>query len=69
VRSLHRELADGTLPGMAEWRDWHDTGEVPERWSRFEEEFRDADSAELFQELADKAATESGGPPPGRRRP
>lgn len=30
VRSLLAELADGTLPGLAGWRDYHATGRVPD---------------------------------------
>lgn len=29
VRALHRELVEGTLPGFAQWRDFHVHGEVP----------------------------------------
>jgi DNA-binding PadR family transcriptional regulator len=29
VRSLLAELTDGTLPGLAEWREYHATGRVP----------------------------------------
>jgi DNA-binding PadR family transcriptional regulator len=29
VRRLLVELTDGTLPGLAEWRDYHATGRVP----------------------------------------
>jgi DNA-binding PadR family transcriptional regulator len=29
VRSLLAEIADGTLPGLAEWREFHATGRVP----------------------------------------
>lgn len=46
VRGLLARIADGTLSGTAEWRSWHDTGEVPERWSELEEEFRDEPSRE-----------------------
>jgi DNA-binding PadR family transcriptional regulator len=34
VRSLLRELAEGTLSGAAEWREYHRTGGVPPRWSQ-----------------------------------
>ena len=35
VRSLLAELAEGTLPGVAEWRDYHETGQVdPAEWAR-----------------------------------
>ena len=66
VRSLHQELVDGTLPGAPEWRSWHETGEVPERWARFEDDFRDVDASELLQEQVDKAVAEAGGPAKGR---
>jgi DNA-binding PadR family transcriptional regulator len=29
VRSLLAELTGGTLPGLAEWREYHETGRVP----------------------------------------
>ena len=29
VRSLLAEFAEGTLPGMAEWREYHRTGQLP----------------------------------------
>jgi DNA-binding PadR family transcriptional regulator len=34
VRSLLEELANGTLPGMAGWRAYHETGRVPEAHAR-----------------------------------
>jgi DNA-binding PadR family transcriptional regulator len=30
IRSLLAELTSGTLPGLAGWRDYHETGRVPE---------------------------------------
>lgn len=30
VRSLHAEIANGTLSGLAEWRTYHDTGRIPQ---------------------------------------
>ena len=29
VRGLVSELEDGSLPGLADWHRWHDTGELP----------------------------------------
>ena len=29
IRSLLAELAEGSLPGLADWRRWHETGEAP----------------------------------------
>lgn len=34
VRSLLKELADGTLPGIAQWRDYHETGRPPPQWTQ-----------------------------------
>jgi DNA-binding PadR family transcriptional regulator len=34
VRSLVTELAEGTLPGVAEWREYHATGQQPAEWAR-----------------------------------
>ncbi|MBY8880523.1 PadR family transcriptional regulator [Actinacidiphila acidipaludis] len=61
VRGFLRELSEGTLPGVAEWRTWHETGEVPEQWAQLEEEFRDVDAAEILREQMDKAVAEAGG--------
>ncbi|GIH13840.1 PadR family transcriptional regulator [Rugosimonospora africana] len=34
VRSLLTEITEGTLSGVAEWRDYHETGEQPAEWAR-----------------------------------
>ena len=33
VRGLLAELVGGTLPGVAEWRHYHETGGVPPQWT------------------------------------
>jgi hypothetical protein len=33
VRSLRTEIAEGTLTGVAEWREYHGTGEAPPMWA------------------------------------
>jgi DNA-binding PadR family transcriptional regulator len=38
TRSLRTELADGTLPGIAEWRSYHESGEAPPGWTQLLEE-------------------------------
>jgi DNA-binding PadR family transcriptional regulator len=38
VRTLLAELADGTLPGLAEWRGYHETGRVSAQWTELLEE-------------------------------
>jgi len=38
VRSLLAELTGGTLPGIAEWRRWHETGETPAGWEELLQE-------------------------------
>ena len=43
VRGLLGELTDGTLPGTAEWRAWHETGELPEDWTDLEERLSDTE--------------------------
>ncbi|MBV1856603.1 PadR family transcriptional regulator [Catellatospora sp. NEAU-YM18] len=40
VRSLQREIAEGTLPGVAEWRAYHETGGYPPEWTQLLEETR-----------------------------
>jgi DNA-binding PadR family transcriptional regulator len=32
TNGLLAEFTDGTLPGLAEWRQWHATGETPPEW-------------------------------------
>lgn len=44
VRGLLAEMTGGTLPGLTEWRHYHETGETPERWARIEEGLKDAES-------------------------
>lgn len=34
VRSLLTEFAEGTLSGVAEWRDFHETGRVSAQWTQ-----------------------------------
>jgi DNA-binding PadR family transcriptional regulator len=38
VQSLLRELADGTLTGATEWRQYHESGHYPPEWMRMLEE-------------------------------
>jgi DNA-binding PadR family transcriptional regulator len=38
IEGLLAELSSGTLPGLAEWRQWHETGGAPPGWSRLMEE-------------------------------
>jgi DNA-binding PadR family transcriptional regulator len=38
IRSLLAELTTGSLPGMAEWRQWHKTGGIPPEWTQLMEE-------------------------------
>lgn len=35
VRGLAREIHDGTLSGVKEWRQLHETGELPPEWAEF----------------------------------
>ncbi|SBT51870.1 DNA-binding transcriptional regulator, PadR family [Micromonospora narathiwatensis] len=37
VRGLLDELTTGSLPGLAEWRAWHETGAVPPDWAELAE--------------------------------
>ena len=34
VRSLLAEIAEGTLPGVDEWRAYHETGQMPPEFAR-----------------------------------
>jgi DNA-binding PadR family transcriptional regulator len=34
VRSLLAELIEGTLPGLAEWHEYHRTGQTPPEWAQ-----------------------------------
>jgi DNA-binding PadR family transcriptional regulator len=40
VHSLLGELTGGSLPGLAQWRAWHETGEVPEELAEIAERGR-----------------------------
>lgn len=33
IRALLDELTGDTLPGLAQWREWHTTGQVPPDWT------------------------------------
>ncbi|MEW1862567.1 PadR family transcriptional regulator [Streptomyces sp. NPDC088194] len=46
LRATYQEFADGTLDGIGQWRSWHETGEVPDEWSRLEERMEGFDPAE-----------------------
>ncbi|MBY8872949.1 PadR family transcriptional regulator [Micromonospora sp. PLK6-60] len=37
VRGLLDELTTGSLPGLTEWRAWHETGAVPPDWAELAE--------------------------------
>ncbi|MGH3489842.1 MAG: PadR family transcriptional regulator [Actinopolymorphaceae bacterium] len=41
IRSVLDEFTTGSLPGLAEWRDWHETGRIPPE----------------FQDLAERGST------------
>jgi DNA-binding PadR family transcriptional regulator len=43
IEGLLDELTSGTLPGLAEWRRWHETGGAPPGWTRLMEEMDMAD--------------------------
>lgn len=43
VRTLIRELTDGTISGVEEWRTSHRTGAVPPQWTQLLEEMRTGD--------------------------
>lgn len=34
VRSLIGDLADGTMPGIEQWREYHRTGQAPPEWAQ-----------------------------------
>jgi DNA-binding PadR family transcriptional regulator len=38
VRSLLKEISDGTLPGVDEWRHYHESGATPPQWTQLLEE-------------------------------
>lgn len=46
VRALLDRFAAGAVSGVEEWRAWQETGAVPERWARLEEEHRESDAVE-----------------------
>ncbi|MFI5839248.1 PadR family transcriptional regulator [Catenuloplanes sp. NPDC051500] len=38
VSALHKQLTEGTLPGLAEWRAFHESGIGPEGWAELLEQ-------------------------------
>jgi DNA-binding PadR family transcriptional regulator len=50
VRSLLDEIRDGTLPGVAAWRSYLDTGRVPNEFADIEESVRHAREAAAREE-------------------
>jgi DNA-binding PadR family transcriptional regulator len=38
ITSLLAELTEGSLPGLDDWRRWHDTGSAPPGWTQLMEE-------------------------------
>jgi len=40
LRGFLKELADGTLPGLDGWRDWHTAGATPAEWAELPERVR-----------------------------
>ncbi|WP_433894427.1 PadR family transcriptional regulator [Streptomyces sp. CA-111067] len=50
IRGLLAELAAGTVSGTADWRSWHETGEIPEGMAGLEEEFAASETAEQIRE-------------------
>jgi hypothetical protein len=38
VRSLLKEISEGTLSGLAEWREYHRAGGVPPQWTQLLED-------------------------------
>ena len=43
VRSLIGEISDGSLPGVAQWRTFSETGRVPPEWAEAERRHHGAD--------------------------
>jgi DNA-binding PadR family transcriptional regulator len=43
LRSLLREFADGSFPDLAQWRHWHETGELPAEIAALAERGREPD--------------------------
>jgi DNA-binding PadR family transcriptional regulator len=50
VRGVIEEIRSGTLSGTAEWRQWHETREIPQEWADIEERTKDGSAAEQFKE-------------------
>jgi DNA-binding PadR family transcriptional regulator len=58
VRSLLEEMTAGTLPGLASWRAYYETGQVPEEFTDIEQNVRQA------REAAARDAEAGGEEPP-----
>lgn len=50
TRGFLAELAGGTVSGMAEWRSWQQSGEIPGEWAEIEQRVVDSGIGEQFQE-------------------
>ncbi|MDF9812237.1 PadR family transcriptional regulator [Streptomyces sp. SPB162] len=50
TRGFLAELAEGTVSGVAEWRSWQESGEIPGEWAEIEERVADSGIGEQFRE-------------------
>lgn len=50
TRGFLAELAEGTVSGLAEWRSWQDSGEMPGEWADIEKQVADSGIGEQFRE-------------------
>jgi len=42
IRGFLKELRAGTISGAAQWRTWHETGEIPEEWAGIDDRSQDS---------------------------
>jgi DNA-binding PadR family transcriptional regulator len=61
VRSLLDEITAGSLPGLASWRSYHETGHVPEEFAGIEDNVRRIRQAGEGEAEADPGGTDRGG--------
>ncbi|MFC5032942.1 PadR family transcriptional regulator [Streptomyces sp. So13.3] len=50
TRGFLAELAAGTVSGVAEWRSWQQSGEIPGEWAEIEKRVADSGIGEQFRE-------------------
>lgn len=38
IKNFHKELTDASISGIEEWKSFHETGEVPQKWQDLDQQ-------------------------------